>query len=760
MSSQTTSVVRYSPVRIGFLVRNGRIDDLVRAAELNTIVWGGIFNPLIPVSPNADSISDDLIAAFQVDVLCSVVSAPETDALSLRYPCLTLRPGALNSMLAPATGTGQNQTTVLDLIDIGMLYWNRDFKHKPIGFTSNHLLLDWPNSDPLASLFSLAFGRFPSTTRMTADYRTFFVQALRATTKGIASSSELPHDIAGSISPIASTRSELKNYRSSVGRGGVFVGDATEFDDLINFWNMRASGNPVRFLAIGYESVFRPFLQTHLGILDRMPAHNAAMQEHIAFYCGPMNVASAHSFAQSFDSQTPTVVCPVPHRFCPDERAQMEHLEFGYEFVSSTIEKSGTGYALHVGLPEKRFLADVERTRFRHFAVTVKPASEIGPQGYTVRPPEIRALHDSFCGQMMPHARAPHIRGREYRQMVRGVDHRVSISPMPHDKVISEVFQKIGYTAKLSTAGRLAHRITEQLGGIGQTKVFKIRGVRDLIRSVGPLDSLTRASAKKTIWSDGQFRDHEGLYIDARETEKLKASQVFSFLVRQGFFRSGVSLRCVHCYLQDWHALKELDDVWLCRFCRASNAASPEFMSDVVWRFRKSGLLAKDNNQEGAIPVILTLLMLDEMFGNGSFVWSFSLDLQKGQKKCEVDFCTIVDAPESQDVGPEIAIGECKSDGGQIEGSDIENLVRVAQDLGKLDVVPFVVFAKTSGGFAAAEIARFRDLRSGGLDCVLLSNRELESAVHYMDDGEDVDVKTFPHSLREMAEITCRRYLD
>ena len=47
----TTSLsVKYRPIKIGFLVRDGSIDDLVKAAGINTLLWGGIHNPIIPIS--------------------------------------------------------------------------------------------------------------------------------------------------------------------------------------------------------------------------------------------------------------------------------------------------------------------------------------------------------------------------------------------------------------------------------------------------------------------------------------------------------------------------------------------------------------------------------------------------------------------------------------------------------------------------------------------------------------------------------------
>jgi len=42
--------VKYRPIKIGFLVEYGDIDALVRTAGMNNLLWGGIYNPIIPVS--------------------------------------------------------------------------------------------------------------------------------------------------------------------------------------------------------------------------------------------------------------------------------------------------------------------------------------------------------------------------------------------------------------------------------------------------------------------------------------------------------------------------------------------------------------------------------------------------------------------------------------------------------------------------------------------------------------------------------------
>ena len=65
--------IKYRPIKIGFLIRDGSIDDLVKAAEINTLLWGGIYNPIIPVSKSNKDFSNQLLSLFSVDVQIQAV---------------------------------------------------------------------------------------------------------------------------------------------------------------------------------------------------------------------------------------------------------------------------------------------------------------------------------------------------------------------------------------------------------------------------------------------------------------------------------------------------------------------------------------------------------------------------------------------------------------------------------------------------------------------------------------------------------------
>ncbi|WP_448590307.1 hypothetical protein, partial [Thermodesulfobium sp.] len=79
--------IKYRPVRIGFLVRDGSIDDLVKAAGINTLLWGGIYNPIIPVSTNS-KFAEQLMNLFSVDILFPISHTKEIDDLIKKYSFL------------------------------------------------------------------------------------------------------------------------------------------------------------------------------------------------------------------------------------------------------------------------------------------------------------------------------------------------------------------------------------------------------------------------------------------------------------------------------------------------------------------------------------------------------------------------------------------------------------------------------------------------------------------------------------------------
>ena len=89
MSNPPRIWLDYRPVRIGWVAEARDVAQLATAASWSTCLWGGLFNPIIPIEDR--DFSDKLIRAFGVDVLIPVAASNATTAFVDAYPHLRLR---------------------------------------------------------------------------------------------------------------------------------------------------------------------------------------------------------------------------------------------------------------------------------------------------------------------------------------------------------------------------------------------------------------------------------------------------------------------------------------------------------------------------------------------------------------------------------------------------------------------------------------------------------------------------------------------
>src|SRR5277367_6253571 len=134
----TTSLsIKYRPIRIGFLVRDGSVEDLVKAAGINSMLWGGVRNPIIPISASGGRFSKQLLSLFAVDVLYAVAHTPEIDEVIRTNPFLRTPAHHTQEIFFEDWGTKKSVLGYLDSINIVNYHWEKDLKHKPKEFTSN-----------------------------------------------------------------------------------------------------------------------------------------------------------------------------------------------------------------------------------------------------------------------------------------------------------------------------------------------------------------------------------------------------------------------------------------------------------------------------------------------------------------------------------------------------------------------------------------------------------------------------------------------
>jgi hypothetical protein len=120
---------------------------------------------------------------------------------------------------------------------------------------------------------------------------------------------------------------------------------------------------------------------------------------------------------------------------------------------------------------------------------------------------------------------------------------------------------------------KVSARLIDQMGGLQGCRVFKIAGVRSLIKKYSPSASFERTEAVTMIGDNDpathvpRFDPYKRLYIEPRDKTHLKPEDAFLYLLKKGVFRAGLKLACPTCQLDFWVTLDDAKSTTQCPYC-------------------------------------------------------------------------------------------------------------------------------------------------------------------------------------------------
>jgi len=751
----TTFYLNYRPVRIGFLVRNGNTEDLIEAASLNTILWGGIFNPIIPVSYENKS-TDQLIDLFSVDALYAVAESDPIKEVLKRHDFLRC-PHNFENVIYSLEGD-KAHTRYVDIINLILVIWDKEFKFAPQDYKSNCTFIRWDNEDAFSTLYTLLFGSYKMPFEGFASH---FIKGLKAKELAISKGDNIEASLTKTVSPIDFTRERLMSYRDSISEGGIYVGDEKNFDDLLNFWNIRAAGDTIIFFPVNNNSRWHNYASEFLKRIDERPDRYPNAPDMISFYCKGDETRvyeEVKKIMSMFATRKDKVISP-----CDGLNVWPSEVRYDSKSVLANVDEKFNRPAISFSFPEKTFIdyEDVDM-RYQLLALSINPLSGYDYSGYTLNPPYIRSLNEYYSREIATDPFALRVEKGGISIIINAKDESTTLYPLSHDRLIKKIFEYSDVKASLSQPGLLAQRIIEKLGGLGSMNPFRIRGVRELVDSLRSTDTITRGDAGKLIYGDGSFKKYEHMYLEKRDKALLDPQDVFNFLLKKDIFRAGLELQCTSCNLKSWLSLKDVDNNWQCDFCGNNNLTSVQLQHRGDWKFRKSGLFSKDNNQEGAIPVLLTLHLFANRLRSGleNSIFTYSMELSSNNIKAEADFILLNRTSMRREGAPEIGIAECKSAGGEITEQDIKNFKAIREILKKKGIKCFFIFSKTADEFRENEISMFKELAKVHIPIILLTNKELESLYDIYEAYEEKGLpRMYAPALSEMSSNSRRIYL-
>jgi len=764
--------ITYRPLKVGLCVREDNIEDVIKAAGINTILWGGIYNPIIPVGRNKEFPSR-LVKLFQVDVLYPVAQSSEIETFIKQHPYLEW-PDHYGNILFAQNGKGV-KLTMLDISHIIGHWWEKEFKVRK---KSNCVLFEWGENDPLAPVFSVEFGHFLSDTKLLYDYHQAYKQGLRAKLKKINKTDTLEAEIAQRVDPIHVTEDRLQLAGSTWGweSHGIYIGDHTSAQDLINFWNLRASAIDVRFTPVNYTKRLKQTFIKHIIEIHKKDSAKK-FPSGVGVWCrSELNEVIVNKIINSlFPDGTVKARHHVDQHIWNGLNIKPPKPVFESKTILANIDWPYGSPIISFQLPQKPIEKENSYNSGQQLICEVHPFTEFEYKGYTLKLPYLPDLNEWYARHILV------TRPWSLRVSKDGIgiiqklyEKTETLHPVRNTDLIKKIFDRAKVIAKDSPPGIITQRLIERMGDLDGCRFLKITGVRKLLE-LPPNRSIDWEKAVRTI-GQGRFDRFKSLYIIPRKEKELKPVDVWAFLLKLSIFIPKVkflykilpikkSCKCNYCGSSSKIPLSAFEKHWICPYCDREQYLPVYIKTNLnknerrAFNFKRSGLFAKDNKQGGAIPIILTLLQLLRRVGIDEFVYSTALKLDSTENNinCEIDF-VVLDTDYQGNVY--LAIGECKTID-QITQRTIAKLLNVRDVLNKSGIETHLIFSKIPS-FSKREITRFKNLITQGISPILFTEIELEPYEPY-DYYHENNIKLpepYPHSFDGMAQNSKVIYLN
>jgi hypothetical protein len=753
----------YRPLRVVWAIAAGDREAFRQAVRISHTLWGGRFNPIVIIDhPEAE----DLVELFRADMIVTFGDSPELKKFGERFPHL-MRPYFPDTLFLYDT-KAPGRTHLLDVHNA--VAYCRD---KP-GWNSlceqGVRTFSWDPNDPLADVFLMQLGGYPDATETGIDYLEILTKATLPhpiIDINLLVSAPIPLEIIQHPGIPYFSRLGLRRHysvRPGWDYAGWFVGDASNMDDLVCFWNLRAADISVQFIdptqSRRYELVrpdYESRLRQDLSQLDEhhrklaVWANRARLEDAIALF------SDGGIFACGIDVHSWKGGAVRPPMMILGEASSL-----------GALGEDGGQPRVSFALNDKPF-ADDNWFYTQHLVASISFIGGLQRGGqHTFHPPYVPELNDFLARTMNFQPDKLRIEPERIGLVIDAADHDAFLKALPVSELTEQIFGLAGLKARPSGAGLIARQLISRLGGVDGARVFKIPGVRRLIKTYGPSATFTKRAALQLIGGKdparpaAKFKDHEDLYIEPRPFgTKLDASMVFAYLVDKSLFRMGAELVCPSCRLASWTALDQLRQLLVCDLCGAAFDATRQLIAG-EFHYRRTGVLGLEKNAQGAVPVALTLQQLavniDGLHHNAMYFPSIDVAPVSGVDlpSCEIDFLGII--PGRSLDRAEVVLGECKDEGGQIDANDVENIRRVADAFPRRRFDVFIVFAKLAP-FSDGEIALARGLNGEYQQrVILLSDRELEPFHLYERTQVETGIVTHGGSLEECARVTSAIY--
>lgn len=596
------------PRKIAFLVDRANPDQVLQAMECNTLLWGGMLNPIIQVD---DALKTDssrvkaVVDAFEPDHLIAAEGA-DGPFRSL-YDHFQHFHGLEHFHDACLRGDPYEGTSVLPLLY--NLYESRIRFVEPEGRPDSLA----PNRNDVQVGFWFGALRTKDTALPHGHY-------LKLTAgDDVEYSAEMIRrcSAARALTPITST----VTLQSSHFRGGnyILIYDDEDLNDIVSAWNIRAACGPP-LIAAPFRML--PDLVKYLNdVIDRVTTltNRYTGQKHTCYILvSPGLLEQLPEGDNALKTKADGVITMHPPDFFNLKQNTLWPLtgfwidnQSDSDSVEITEFRSG-----RLRIPRVDFLS---RDDYSHGTVSAHVEFLSGQGGdhcSVVIPHDVR----SVGSLLTPHGNPATRIGSRISYPISPRDTELSIVVPTGKELITWWLDTHGLECEQSQAGYLAERIINMASGPS--------GVPGLCHrtALQVFDRLVRG------------RNHEG-HTEPKWMHKqelvsrlgnttlgsspwmVNGSHAFERLVRAEALIGGFELKCKECGARNFYRAQELDEMVTCSYCLSKFAIPYTDAARNPWRFRPHGPFAVPRQAMGGFAVALTLShLIRNSYGSAAYM--------------------------------------------------------------------------------------------------------------------------------------------
>ena len=701
------------PTRIAFLVRptQKNISTVGKIIELCTCLWGGAFNPIIPVCSSLPSawreknykevtgrgLGDGYLRFFEPDVFVEAEAglAKELGVQdSNRY--LGQRILALKNFIVKPDGWEADFASGLRAFDIYRDMYEREFQ-----FVSRKKRRVAVLARSKSDYFSTAvFGALP-THRDLRYISRGYSDAFDPKSVSLGPAEFLKLAQQDYLTPLNATMHNIEVNFDGRDDPTLFVFDPTKAIDLIDFWNIQQYRRDVFPVNVHWFEELSPFLQRQIKRNYRpLPRNkNGVMIRTTIEIARSIPAAKAEALVRANLKDVPKGSISLKLWHDPiwrtDWRSGVQprraKLVSEKKDIEETVSEDDLSLQYQSLSPQFASKYSFANNRSRWVNVVQLGRDYFGSSKIALSfPSNIKNPDFPRLGT------APVISSREglvIRQQYK--TEKSSLTLLDQQRAITKWLSSLGISAQPSNAGRNAEQVLRAVGGPSGCGIFADEGTLKL------LDKMAKSIHRELDGTAAVYPDRTATVSEWKQVVGRRKSRTFdnasvSSFIDSNVIRIGLGLKCPHCAKDNWYSVRDVDYEIVCERCVQKY---PFPQADIKfgendWQYRAIGPFSVPDYANGAYATVLTLrLFADTIYSHKPpSTFSTGLDIDLSGQKFEVDFFGWYTEGQKfwVDPSPVVVFGETKSFGAHVfKERDVARLKALAEKIPS----SFVVFS-------------------------------------------------------------------